>query len=325
MNFQNMEYFLAVAKEGNITRAAQKLRISQQALSNTISRMEAELKCQLFDRKQGLTLTYAGRRYRDAVQKMLDLNRQTETMLADISGNIRGELHIGISYTRGQAILPRILPAFQEKYPLIDLSVLEESTRVLEQRLENGDIDVMIGFAPFMTEHAESVELMRDRLYLVLPKVLLAKYFGENADETLAEFKKTHDIGLFREFPYVMLEEGDRIRTIMDHVFSSADIMPDIRFETRNTQTAVALASEGIGATVCPELYLRSNYIASGEPDSYIRRRVSICPLFADDVYDSIAIGYNRDRYLTQAASDFIKMSLSAMKEANDGSRHSES
>ena len=43
MNFQNMEYFLAVAKEGNITRAAQKLRISQQALSNTISRMEAEL------------------------------------------------------------------------------------------------------------------------------------------------------------------------------------------------------------------------------------------------------------------------------------------
>ena len=51
MNFQNMEYFLAVAKEGNITRAAQKLRISQQALSNTISRMEAELKCQLFDRK----------------------------------------------------------------------------------------------------------------------------------------------------------------------------------------------------------------------------------------------------------------------------------
>ena len=82
MNFQNMEYFLAVAKEGNITRAAQKLRISQQALSNTISRMEAELKCQLFDRKQGLTLTYAGRRYRDAVQKMLDLNRQTETMLA---------------------------------------------------------------------------------------------------------------------------------------------------------------------------------------------------------------------------------------------------
>lgn len=79
-------------------------------------------------------------------------------------------------------------------------------------------------------------------------------------------------------------------------------------------QTAVALAAEGVGLTICPSLYLHSNYVASGMEDSYIRRRVEICPLYEDNEGDSIAIGYHRDRYLSAIARDFIEMSLAAVK-----------
>ncbi len=329
MNFQNMEYFMAAAEAGSITRAAEKLQISQQALSNNIARLEEELGCRLFDRKQRLELTYSGRKYLEAAGRMLDIQKQTVRMLNDISNNERGELRIGISYTRGQAILPLLLPAFTQKYPLAELSVLEDSTRALESRLERGDIDVMIGFAPFMFEGAQYYPLMKEHLCLVIPKDLLRAHFGEDAKQrreagagdpegpvrrVLEDFRRTHDLGIFRDFPFVLLKEGDRIRAIADDAFREAGFQPRIRFETLNTQTAMALSAEGLGITICPELYLESNYIASGGEDSYIRRKVEICPLFDAARSDVIAIGYNKDRYLSRLGEDFIQMSLEKLR-----------
>ena len=319
MNFQNMEYFMMAAETGNITRAAERLHISQQALSDCISRLEAELGCRLFERRQGLELTYSGRQYRAAVERMLELKKQTLVMLNDINENLRGELRIGISYTRGQAILPMVLPEFVRRFPLVELFVREDSTQMLEGMLERGEIDVMIGYAPFRIDRAESFPLMKDRLHLVIPKSLLREHWNppEQAEACLAAFRADHDISVFRDFPFVMLKEGDRIRTITDQVFRNARIKPLIKFETNNTQTAMALAAEGIGIAVCPELYLSSNYVASGNAGSYIRRLVEVCPLFDDSVSDTIAIGYNGDRYLSKIAESFIQLCLGRMRGAD--------
>ena len=327
MNFQNMEYFIMAAETGNITRAAERLHISQQALSDCISRLESELGCRLFERRQGLELTYSGRQYRAAAERMLDLQKQTVTMLNDINGNIRGELRIGISYTRGQAILPLVLPEFVRQFPMVEIFVQEDSTQMLESLLDRGEIDVMIGYAPFRIDRAESFPLMRDRLHLVIPKSLLRSQWGSDkeTEARLAAFRADHDISVFRDFPFVMLKEGDRIRTITDRVFKNAQIRPLIKFETNNTQTAMALAAEGIGITVCPELYLNSNFVASGTAGSYIRRLVEVCPLFDDSVSDTIAIGYNRDRYCSKIAERFIRLCLNRMSEAQDSAPQQES
>ncbi|MBR5109546.1 MAG: LysR family transcriptional regulator [Clostridia bacterium] len=316
MTFQSMEYFMMAAETGNITRAAERLHISQQALSDCISRLEAELGCRLFERRQGLELTYSGCQYRAAVERMLDLRKQTVAMLNDINDNLRGELRIGISYTRGQAILPMVLPEFMHRFPLVELSVQEDSSQMLESLLERGEIDVMIGFAPFRIDRAESFPLMKDRLHLVIPKSLLRIHWhsAEQIEAGLAAFRKDHDISLFRDFPFVMLKEGDRIRTITDQVFKNAHIKPLIKLETNNTQTAMALAAEGIGIAVCPELYLNSNYVASGTAGSYIRRLVEVCPLFDDSLSDTIAIGYNKDRYCSKIAENFISLCLKRMQ-----------
>ncbi len=320
MNFQKLEYFLAAAETGNITRAAQKLNISQQALSGSISRLEEELGAQLFDRRQGLKLTYAGREFRDSAEKMLDVQRQAMAHMADISGNVRGELRIGISHTRGQALLPLLLPEFIEKYPNVEIFLTEDSTSELEHRLEHGDLDVLIVFAPFMFSGARYFPLMHEQFYLVVPRTLLAaKEDGEGAEAALEEFRRTQDIRVFRDYPFVLLKEGERIRTVEDRMFREAGFRPLVRIETRNMQTAVALAAEGVGITVCPQLYLTSNYIASGPEDSYIRRRVEICPLVEQDEEGYIAIGYNRERYLSRIAEDFIQMSVTRCLIDNPG------
>ena len=196
MTFQNMEYFLKAAELGSMTEAARELNITQQALSSAIARMEAELGCELFDRRQHLSLTYAGECYRDAAIRMLRL------------------------------------------YPLVAISIVEGSTRELEQHLSHGDIDLAIGFAPFMLEGAVVYPLMKEQFYLVIPKQLLKDRLGtEGADQLIQTFKSTRDIRLFREFPFVFLGQGDRVRSIVTELFDQAGFEPFIKLETSNTQT----------------------------------------------------------------------------------------
>jgi DNA-binding transcriptional LysR family regulator len=310
MNFLNLEYFLVVASEGNITRAAERLNVSQQALSNSIARLENELNCKLFDRKKDLTLTYAGKQFKTSAEKILDIKRQTQTVLDEIGEGGRGELRIGISYTRGQAILPLLLPAFSRRYPLVELHVTEGSTHVLEEDLDRGRIDVLIGFAPFMVESAEYTELMKDHLYLVLPKTLMAQSFGNKAQEVLDEYKENMDISLFKDLPFILLKEGDRIRAIVDREFYAKGLKPQIKLETQNIQTAFALASEGMGLAVCPELYLGSSYVTPGMSQSLVRKKVDVLPFSNSLSQDAIAIGYNRERHLSHFALDFINTAL---------------
>lgn len=310
MNFQNLEYFLTTASEGNITRAAERLHVSQQALSNQIARMEQELGCKLFERKQNLQLTYAGLQFKASAEKILDIQRQTTTELDDIRNSRRGELRIGISHTRGQTILPLILPKFSRRYPQVDLHVIEGSTHILEESLEKGRIDVLIGFAPFMVDCAEYRNLMTEHLFLIIPTSLMNEQFGERATEILEEYRKTLDISLFRNMPLVLLRSGDRIRAITDREFFRRGISPKIRIETQNIQTAFALASEGMGITVCSQMYLESPFVISGHADYESRKKVEILPFSSQELNDSIAIAYNRERYLSKIASDFIEMTL---------------
>lgn len=309
MNFQNLEYFLTVAEEGNITRAAERLRISQQALSGQISRLESELGCELFTRRGRLELTYSGKCLQHSAEQILDIKRQTVSVIDDANRNKRGELRVGISYTRGQAILPKILPEFGRLYPYAEISIFEGSTEKMEDDLDKGRIDILIGFAPFLLETAEYMPLIREKMYLVAQKDLLRGYFGERTEEVLSACRKSPDVTAFREIPFVLLKKGDRIRSLVDQEFTLRGMDPVIKLETANIQTAFCLAAEGIGLTVCPEMYLNSGYIVSGIPDSDLRRRVEILPFFREDVTDTIAIGYNRSRYLSHMARDFIELS----------------
>lgn len=306
MNFQNLEYFIAVARTGNISKAAEQLNITQQALSNQISRMEQELGCTLFDRKHGFELTYSGKCFRDAASQILDINKQTESRLNDINANRRGELKIGISHTRGQAILPLVFPEFIKSNPQISLSVVESSTHDLEEQLEKGSIDIMIGFKPFMLEQAETIDLMTEHLYLVAAKDLLEEKMGEDWNKEIEKYNKKHDLSVFKKCPFVLLKTGDRIRDIADTEFARANIIPEIKLETGNIQTAYSLAAEGIGITLVPGLYLRSPFIVSGNQESDLRRRVEVIPFTAAP--STIAIGYHKNRYLSEPAKAFIEL-----------------
>ena len=310
MNFQNLESFTVLVEEKNITRAAERLHVTQQALSGMLARMEAELGSPLFLRRPGFELTYAGKCFLKSAEQILDIQRQTVAAITDTNDNRRGELRIGISHTRGQCILPLLLTEFSKLYPLAELTIYEGNTAVLEEDLNKGIIDVLIGFAPFMLDSAESTPLMDERMFLVVPKALMEKFFGSQVANIVELYDHSRNLSLFSQMPFVLLKKGDRIRTIAEREFAASNIKPIIKLETQNMQTAFCLSAEGMGLTVCPELYLNSPYIVSGTVDSAIRQKVDILPFSGKDSVDTIAIGYNRERYLSKMARDFINLSL---------------
>ena len=304
MNFQNLQYFLIVAEEMNVTRAAKRLHISEQALSRQIGKLEGELGVKLFERNPRFTLSPAGKRLKAAAEQIGTIERQLHLELDDLNNNNTGELRIGVSYTRGQALLPRLLPPFHQKHPGITINILEGSSSELQDNLSKGRIDLFIGYVPRDLDAFEAAELGRERLFLVVSKTFMEDLFGDAADEKRREFASGVDIRAFRDLPFILLDRDDRVRRMADRLFSRYDITPHILLETRNIQTAFALAMEGMGLTIYPELFLSSQSLLPSAEAA--RDAVDAFPLDRD-LDQTIVVAYHPEKYLSKAARDFIE------------------
>jgi len=303
MNFQNLQYFLVVAEEMNVTKAAKRLHISEQALSRQIGKLEKELNAKLFERYPRFTLSPAGKRFKAAAEQIGNIQRQLHLELDDLSHNNTGELRIGVSYTRGQALLPRLLPPFHARHPGITVTILEGSSAELQDNLSKGRIDLFIGYVPRDLDAFEAAEIGRERLFLVVPKAFMEDLFADRADQMRRTYARGVDIRAFREMPFILLDRDDRVRRMADRLFSRYDITPRVLLETRNIQTAFALAMEGMGLTFYPELFLSSRSLLPSAQAA--RDAVDAFPLDSD-LDQTIVVAYHPEKYLSNAARDFI-------------------
>lgn len=136
MDRRELEYIIVIAQEKNLSKAAERLYVSQPALSRFLLKLETQAGLPLFERKRRqLVPTLAGELYLDTAQKMLQLDQDLERQLKKLRECTHGKLTIGITPGRGHTVLPRVLPDFQEKYPDYELTILEEDVQTLEQQL----------------------------------------------------------------------------------------------------------------------------------------------------------------------------------------------
>ena len=128
------------------------------------------------------------------------------------------------------------------------------------------------------------------------------------ADKVREEYKNGVDIAVFKEMPFILLKKGDRVRTILDNYFKKRRISPKILLETSNIQTAFALSLSGMGIAVYPEMFLRGSTTLSSQSNHRIQETVDFFPLQSHSTTEILAIAYNKERYLTNAAKDFISL-----------------
>ena len=301
MNFRNLQYFLRAAEEKNITRAAQKLYISQQSLSGHIAKLEEELGVALFERGGELKLTYAGERLVLLAGRICALEREILRETGEISDRRRGRLRLGISYTCGRVILPRLLPDFRADHPQVEISLMEGNHQKLNAWLAAGEIDVLLGYEPIDVPGAEVYPLLEERLFLACPRGISARAFGAAAEQMRASQWRDFDIRALRGCPFILLKTGNRIRTMFDSYLERKDFLPEVVLETENIETAFALAEQGMGVTVYPDLFWNSLHAAESD-------KLDLLPLGGDDTIGTLAVAFREKGYHAPAVLDFITL-----------------
>ena len=149
MEIRVLKYFLALAREENITRAAENLHITQPTLSRQLMQLEAELGVRLFIRgKSKITLTEDGMLLKRRAQEIVDLADQTERAFTAQHGQIEGELYIGSGETYSISILSDMIKDFHASYPLVKYNLYSGNADDIKERIDKGLLDIGLLIEP---------------------------------------------------------------------------------------------------------------------------------------------------------------------------------
>jgi len=307
ITFLDLEYFLIVAEELNFSKAAQRIYISQQAMSSRILDMERKLGVRLFERTRPLSLTFAGRILVKRAKEILLVKSQTLKELTDLSLVNINELAIGVSYAYSRILLPKILPTFMEIYPNVKIKLLELNAQDLDKALIDREIDMAVGRLPFLAENIEVIPLREDKIVILVPDQVLENSFGTPALQVKQQLKNQPVLHLLKGCPFILTARG-RVRNVANIVFQENKITPKIVIETETFETATVLCYQGLGILFSPEIFLPEYDQASDYIESL---KLNVYPLSQPRGWGTIAIGYLKNHYLSLAMKGFIDVTQS--------------
>lgn len=158
MELRVLQYFLTVAREGNITRAADILHITQPTLSRQLQQLEQELGTELFVRGRNFTLTDSGVILRRRAEEVIDLLYKIESEIA-AADDVAGIISIGSGALKSSHVLPELISGFKKLYPKVSFEIYSNSSQYIKERLDRGLLDFGILLEPVDIEEYEYLRL----------------------------------------------------------------------------------------------------------------------------------------------------------------------
>lgn len=170
INLAELKVFIVAAEEGNFSRAAERLQLSQSAVSQNIQSIEKTYGVSLFVRRgRTVELSEAGQSILPLARELLNASRLLEDSLHNINNMVGGELLIGCSTSAGRYLMPSLLSQFQRMYPAITPRVRVMSREHITQRLLNESIPMGVASSYIDYREIECVPLFEDRIILIVP------------------------------------------------------------------------------------------------------------------------------------------------------------
>ena len=301
MNFLNLEYFLIAAEELNFTRAAGRIPIAQQSLSNHIAKLEDHFGTELFDRTPPMTLTPAGLCLARYAKKLLKTAGELELAVQDIKDFKSSEITVGITRARGEVYLPMILPKFRKAFPQMRVNLFEESSSNLEKALHEAKIDLMVGLPPEDPLGITSETVWEERYVVIVPGEVIDGYIPEKREKLLSEPDKV-TLKDFEKCPFLSIKKNLLVGNTFRNCCAKVGMMPDVILESQNINIVLSLCLKGMGALVCPDVFL---YPYREEIHALKKDKLAIFPL---DYSDKIAVSYLSNKYFSVGAQKFKEM-----------------
>ena len=171
MDLKEQRYVCTLAECGNLTRAADRLYISQPALSIYISNLEKHLGMPLFCRQgKRFILTKAGERYVHYARGILAISSRFDSEMSMLLSDEAGRLRMGISMLRGAWFLPRVLKDFHERWPKVELVLRQGNMTVLKELLQKHELDLVVVNEENLDRTMEARELFQEEFLVAVPQ-----------------------------------------------------------------------------------------------------------------------------------------------------------
>ncbi len=298
VSLKQMECVVAVAKLRSFTKAAAKLKVAQPSLSQSIQAVEKQVGVPLFDRSTfPITLTHAGEVYVAKANAIIELYKDLNTQMCDVTGSDKGPLRLGFSQT-GYQFIPTALAKFCKRFPCADLRVVQVfSTLKLEKMLSEGDIDIATLVLPLSSPEIDYKIIKEDQAFLALPIThpLSQKAIREAQDSPSVSLEE------LKEERFILPKSTQRSRPIFDEIFRKAGFEPKIFCETETFDIANAIVASGVGAC-----FTLPQFIKEDKQDKVVLFHVDE-PLLAR----TVVLAYRKDKHLSKMACEFLTIARS--------------
>lgn len=306
--FNRKELIYTVYMEGSISKAAQKLFISQPSLSVMIQKIEEEIGTPLFDRtSKPIRLTEAGLEYVKATEEILHIEKAFDNYLNAVNGLECGSLKLGSNQLMSSLVLPKYISAFINRYPKIDLQLVDHNSAVLEEMITSGQLDLIVDNQKMDPQIFEQRFLRSERLLLAVPKSFscnsgLEEYRMEEAQILSGDHLtgKTLPVPLqpFQNVPFISMTRHNDTRHRSDDIFHEAGIKPRTILEIDRLVTLYSFVEMGTAASVVSDTLVR-----------HIRHHckdVWFYCLGSERAQREIYVTYKRNKYYSKSMEAFI-------------------
>ena len=286
MDIRVLHYFLVVAEEQNITRAAEKLLMAQPGLSRQMKQLEEELGTPLFIRgSRKLELTEEGLFLKERAEHILDLVERTRLEIDDMKQGMSGTVYIGVTQTIASTLLPKFIAGFKALYPEVHYDIWSGNSDEVIDRLEKGLLDFAIVREPYDQEQFDGTRIRKEPWCVLVHK-----------DSPIAARKED-------SVPLSMLAEEELIvpaiksrRREIENWFLAKDMTANIFCEYAPLISSMYLVEQGVGAAILPESV--SNTLAG--------KNLSLKRIADPEVYSYVAILTKKYRTLSKAANALL-------------------
>ena len=289
MELQQLKYFREVAEREHVTRAAEKLFVSESAVSRAVHQLEEELGVPLFYRRgRAIVLSPYGRLFLDHVTRALNVLESGKRLLNEQTGGESGTVSLGFLHSLGIEMVPRLIKEYRRKHPRIQFTLLvQHSGKLLMEELVAGSIDLCLS-VPGMFAQSDVAwsHLLDEELLIAMPQShRLATKRTLNLRELLSE-------------PFLALSPEHTLRIIFDKLCADSLFLPKIAFEGMDVATLRGLIAAGLGIALLPPSPARF----PGIVEIKLSQPRPVRPL---------GIGWVEDRYLPPCAVEFRKFAVS--------------
>lgn len=246
MSIVRFEILAKVVELGSFTETAEQLNMTQSAVSHAVASLETELGAYLLirDRKKGITLTEIGQKIIPHIREVLKRIEIIHQEVAATTNLETGMIRIGTFASASSCLLPKLLAKFQKKHPKIEFKFYEGTYEEITEWLSSGIIDIGFVVKGKSKPDFDLVPLIKDDMVVA--------YHPDHRFHS----KETVDMEDLLEEAFIM--PTGMYQSHVEELFAEAQIKPAVRFEVHDCTTIANMVQEGLGVTIGPELFLKT-------------------------------------------------------------------